>query len=109
MDDFNGKLALFYPADLLGGAGKTIARMSGGRFFLMGWQKYMQINALPVCVNPASGLNCYWNMPFANRCRITLENRDDAEVRIYYQIDYSLYTHREEIADFHAQSRSVTP
>ena len=91
------------------GQEKPSVECPAGDFFLMGWQKYMQINALPVCVNPASGLNCYWNMPFANRCRITLENRDDAEVRIYYQIDYSLYTHREEIAYFHAQFRRVNP
>ena len=37
-----------------------------GDFFCMGWGKYAHVNSLPVCVNPGSGLNSYWLMPF--RC-----------------------------------------
>ena len=33
------------------------------------------VNSLPVAVNPNRGLNCFWEMPFRRRCRITLENR----------------------------------
>ena len=41
------------------GQEKPSVECPAGDYFLMGWQKYMQINALPVCVNPAPGLNCY--------------------------------------------------
>lgn len=61
-----------------------------GDFFCCGWQEYFQISSLPICVNPRSGLNCYWSMPFRKRCKITLENRDEKPVTVYYQIDYTL-------------------
>lgn len=80
-----------------------------GDFFCMGWQQYMQINSLPVCVNPGSGLNCYWDMPFRSRARITLENRGEEPMNIYYQIDYTLQSVPEDCAYFHAQFRRVNP
>ena len=61
-----------------------------GDFFACGWGRYCQINSLPVCVNPASALNCYWAMPFRKHCRITLENLNNAPMVIYYQINYAL-------------------
>ncbi|GAF90427.1 unnamed protein product, partial [marine sediment metagenome] len=33
-------------------------------FFACGWEKYAQVTSLPVCVNPGSAFNCYWEMPF---------------------------------------------
>lgn len=80
-----------------------------GDFFCCGWQEFYQISSIAVCVNPASGLNCYWSMPFRKRCRITLENRDDIPVTIYYQIDYTLTEVPEDCAYFHAQFRRVNP
>lgn len=80
-----------------------------GDFFCMGWQKYTQLSSLAVCVNPGSGLNCYWQMPFGKRARITLESRDDEAVRVYYQVDYCLCALPAEIAYFHAQFRRVNP
>lgn len=80
-----------------------------GDFFCMGWNEYAQINSLAVCVNPGSAFNCYWQMPFCTRCRITLENIAEEEMRIYYQIDYTLQEHEERIAYFHAQFRRVNP
>ncbi|HXS67977.1 MAG TPA: DUF2961 domain-containing protein, partial [Candidatus Polarisedimenticolia bacterium] len=35
-----------------------------GDFFACGWAQYCQISSLPVCVNPGSAFNCYWQMPF---------------------------------------------
>ena len=35
-----------------------------GDFFASGWGKYAQISALPICVNPGSAFNSYWQMPF---------------------------------------------
>ena len=58
-----------------------------GDFFCMGWQQFMQINSLAVCVNPGSGFNCYWEMPFRTEAKMTLENRAEEPMTIYYQID----------------------
>lgn len=80
-----------------------------GDFFCMGWGEYMQISSLPVCVNPGSAFNCYWQMPFRKHCRITLENIAEEPMRIYYQIDYQLQELPEDIACFHAQFRRVNP
>lgn len=80
-----------------------------GDFFCCGWQEYFQISSLPVCVNPGSGLNCYWSMPFRKRCKITLENRDEKPVTVYYQIDYTLTEVPEDCAYFHAQFRRTNP
>ena len=35
-----------------------------------------QISSLAVCVNPGSGFNSYWEMPFRKSARITMENID---------------------------------
>ncbi|HVO44040.1 MAG TPA: DUF2961 domain-containing protein, partial [Aggregatilineales bacterium] len=60
-----------------------------GDFFACGWGKYGQISSLAVCVNPGSAFNCYWEMPFHRRCRITLTNIADAAMILYYQINYT--------------------
>ena len=52
-----------------------------GDFFACGWGKFAQLSSLAVCVNPGSAFNCYWPMPFAKRCRITLENIEGGEER----------------------------
>ena len=80
-----------------------------GDFFCMGWQRFMQINSLAVCVNPGSAFNCYWDMPFRKGFKITLENRNDANVNIYYQIDFDLCAVPETAGYFHAQFRRVNP
>src|SRR6266536_4063753 len=48
-----------------------------GDFFACGWGRYCQISSLPVCVNPGSAFNCYWQMPFRKKAKVTLENLDD--------------------------------
>ncbi len=80
-----------------------------GDFFACGWGKYCQISSLAVCVNPGSAFNAYWQMPFKQRCRITLENLDDQAMTLYYQINYSLQAIPERAAYFHAQFRRVNP
>lgn len=80
-----------------------------GDFFCMGWNKFSQINSLPVCVNPGSAFNCYWQMPFRKNCKITMENLSDETLSVYYQIDYSLEEVAEDAAYFHAQFRRVNP
>ena len=80
-----------------------------GDFFACGWQKYAQVSSLAVCVNPGSGLNCYWEMPFRKRCKITMTNVADEAMTLYYQIDYTLTEVPDEAAYFHAQFRRANP
>ncbi|MEO7990132.1 MAG: glycoside hydrolase family 172 protein [Chryseolinea sp.] len=78
-----------------------------GDFFGMGWNKYSPLNSLAVTVNPGSAFNCYWPMPFRKKCRITMENIDDNEMTLYYQIDYLLTDVSSDAAYFHAQFNRV--
>jgi hypothetical protein len=80
-----------------------------GDFFCMGWGKYVQISSLPVCVNPGSAFNCYWQMPFRKKARITMTNIDTKEMKLYYQLDYTLTSVPEDLAYFHSQFRRVNP
>jgi Protein of unknown function (DUF2961) len=85
-----------------------------GDFFACGWggfswSGYAQVSSLPVCVNPGSALNCFWEMPFRSRCLITLENLSADEARIYYQVDYELCEVPSDAAYFHAQFRRSNP
>ncbi len=80
-----------------------------GDFFGVGWGKFKQISSLAVCVNPGSGLNCYWVMPFRKGCRITVENIDASRMTLYYQINYTLTNVPDDAAYFHAQFRRVNP
>jgi hypothetical protein len=80
-----------------------------GDFFLMGWGKYAQVNALPVCVNPGSAFNCYWEMPFRKHCRMTFTNIDTKPMVLFYQVNYTLTEVPEDCAYFHAQFRRTNP
>jgi hypothetical protein len=80
-----------------------------GDFFACGWGRYAPVNSLAVCVNPGSAFNCYWTMPFRKNCRVTLENRNEEQVTIYYQITYTLRPVPAEEGYFHAQFRRVNP
>ena len=80
-----------------------------GDFFATGWNKYAPLVSQPVCVNPGSAFNCYWEMPFRKHCRITLENIADEQMTIYWQVDYTLTDVPQEAAYFHAQFRRVNP
>lgn len=83
-----------------------------GDFFASAWTNYdvfRQVDSLPVCVNPGNAFNCYWEMPFRKRCRITLENIAEEAMRLYYQINYTLTEVPEDAAYFHAQFRRTNP
>jgi hypothetical protein len=80
-----------------------------GDFFANGWGKFAQVSSLPVCVNPGSGFNCYWVMPFHKSCKVTMENLDEKEMTLYYQINYTLTEIPDDAATFHAQFRRVNP
>lgn len=76
-----------------------------GAFFGMGFNEYAHLNSLAVDVNPGSAFNCYWQMPFRKKCRITVENINEKAMSLYYQIDYTLTQVDESEAYFHAQYR----
>jgi hypothetical protein len=80
-----------------------------GDFFACGWNLYAQVSSLPVCVNPGSAFNCYWEMPFRKSCRITLTNIATEKMVVFYQVDYTLTNVPEDAAYFHAQFRRVNP
>jgi hypothetical protein len=65
------------------------------------------INSAVIAVNPESGLNSFWQMPFRRKFRIELENRSTSTDQIYYQIDYSLTNVPAKAGYFHAQFRMV--
>ena len=80
-----------------------------GDFFACGWGRYAQVSSLPVCVNPGSAFNCYWEMPFRKHCKITMTNIAEEAMTLYYQINYTLTDVPDDAAYFHAQFRRVNP
>ena len=80
-----------------------------GDFFAAGWGRDNEprINSLPVAVNPRSGFNSYWQMPFRKKCKITMENMSQKNAGLYFQIDYSLEKVAKKTQYFHAQFRRV--
>ena len=81
-----------------------------GDLFCNGWCKRCNINSAPISVNPAGGMNSYWEMPFRKSARITIENLWDEPVGgYYYQITYALTEVPKDAAYFHAQWRRNNP
>ncbi|MEZ4715082.1 MAG: glycoside hydrolase family 172 protein [Caldilineaceae bacterium] len=69
-----------------------------------------QISSLPVAVNPTRSLNCFWEMPFRQRARITIENRNPVrKAACFYQVNYCLTEVPEQAGYFHAQFRRRNP
>ena len=80
-----------------------------GDFFGMGWGQYSPLQSLAIAVNPGSGFNCYWPMPFHKKCKITMEDIGDDAMTLYYQVDYILTDVPDNAAYFHAQFRKANP
>lgn len=77
-----------------------------GDVFCNGWCRRSNVNSLAVAVNPAGGFNCYWEMPFRQSARMTIENlTDEAVGAFFYQIDYELAEVGEQAGYLHAQWR----
>lgn len=54
-------------------------------------------------------MNSYWVMPFRKKARVTVENRMDKPVVLYYQFTYTLTEVPEDAAYLHAQWRRSNP
>ena len=67
------------------------------------------MSSLAVCVNPGRAFNCYWEMPFRKKARITMQNIGIDRLYVYYQINYTLTEVPEDCAYFHAQFRRTNP
>ncbi len=76
----------------------------GGRDY-----QFAQLTSQAVCVNPGNAFNCFWEMPFRKKCRITVENCSAQEIVLYYQINYTLTDVPADAAYFHAQFRQSLP
>lgn len=71
--------------------------------------EFQQLNSLPVAVNPSNSFNCFWSMPFKERCYFTIENTSEIERALYYQINYQITKIPEICAYFHASFRRSNP
>jgi len=91
------------------GEGEPSVEVPVGDFFAAALGRYGQISSLAVCVNPHSGLNSYWQMPFRRSARITFENIDTERMTLYYQVDYTLTDGPKDAGYFHAQFRRSNP
>jgi D-arabinan exo alpha-(1,3)/(1,5)-arabinofuranosidase (non-reducing end) len=80
-----------------------------GDFFCSGWGVFAQVSSIPVAVNPHGGFNCYWEMPFTERARYTLENTHTEAVTVYFQIDYWVGEVPSGAAYLHAQWNRSNP
>jgi hypothetical protein len=81
-----------------------------GDFFCNGWGSFAPVYSLAVCVNPGRAFNCYWEMPFRKRARVTLTNiNPDSHGVVYWQINYALTEVPEDAAYFHAKFRRTNP
>ena len=81
-----------------------------GDFFCNGWCVRSNVTSVPVAVNPAGGMNSYWEMPFRKHARLTVENLSTDEVEgFFYQVDYTLTDVPSDYAYFHAQWRRNNP
>ena len=80
-----------------------------GDFFGAGWgrQNEPKINSAAIAVNPGSGFNSFWPMPFRKGLRMTLENRSAMPLSIYYEVSFAETAVPARAAYFHAQFRMV--
>lgn len=81
-----------------------------GDFFANGHALRVNVNSIPIAVNPSGAFNSYWPMPFQRHAKITIENQgDEALDCLFYQITYALGQLPSKLAYFHAQwRRAVT-
>ena len=73
------------------------------------YREYRQLSSLAICVNPARGLNCYFEMPYFEGFRFEIENRGTKPCQLFYQIDCEEKEISPDSLYFHAQFRRSNP
>jgi len=91
------------------GEGSPSVEVPVGDFFGAGWgrKNEPQINSATVAVNPGSGFNSFWQMPFRKGFRITLQNRSSKPLIVYYEVSFSETRVPRNAGYFHAQFRMI--
>ncbi len=82
-----------------------------GAFFANGFDEDKHpVHSQPVVVLPRNAYNCYWQMPFRRRAKMTLTNDGESNIGcVAYRVLYQLYELPDDVMYFHAQyRRSVT-
>ena len=75
-----------------------------GDFFCNGFGEPCDVNSLPIAVNPTSGMNCYFELPFRKHARITLTSEHPSFIKhIFYTFNYVLADVPTEAMYFHAK------
>jgi Protein of unknown function (DUF2961) len=80
-----------------------------GDFFANGWCERCNVNSLPLAVNPAGGMNAYWELPFRQSALLTLTNLSKEDITCYYQVDYTLTEVPDNVAYLHVEWRRSNP
>ena len=71
---------------------------------------YRQLSSLAICVNPAKGMNSYFEMPYFESFRIEIDNTSTENTcHLYYQIDCEEKEIPEDSLYFHARFNRVNP
>ncbi|GHV10604.1 hypothetical protein FACS189491_00410 [Spirochaetia bacterium] len=78
-----------------------------GAFFANGFDEHKHpVYSIPVAALPRNAYNCYWQMPFRKKARITLTHEGPEDVNcVAYRVLYQLYEIPEDPLYFHAQYR----
>lgn len=83
-----------------------------GDFFGVGNGMRATVNSMPVKVSSfGRGLNCYWQMPFGKKAKITITNESHkAKAGCYYMIDWVKYDEApKDLVYFHARYHQEYP
>lgn len=71
--------------------------------------EYPVLNSAAILSAPSRGLNCYFEMPFRRRCRITMENRGEHAQYLFWTVTGWHGELPEDICYFHAVYRQEHP
>jgi len=91
------------------GANKPAVETPVGDFFASANVEHWQIDSLLVGRGPRTGMNCYFEMPYRKECRVTMENLNEEDHGLAFQIDYELRDIPEDMLYFHAQFYRANP
>jgi hypothetical protein len=83
-----------------------------GDFFGLGLGQYFLYESIPLSVAPDKALNCFFEMPFQKRARITVTNEGKEAIdSLYFNVDYQAYPRPlpKDTLYFHAQYRQAAP